>query len=99
MHLKQAISPAVALHPILLLAISTHYSGHLEYLKQSIKNKIKGSVKEATGTIKEKAGRVTRNKETESRGTADKAGGLNSEKRRRRRKSFRAVSSFFVEQS
>jgi uncharacterized protein YjbJ (UPF0337 family) len=44
-------------------------------MKSSTKDRAKGRVQEAKGTLKEKAGRATGNPKTEDRGTAEKAGG------------------------
>ena len=44
-------------------------------MKSSTKDKIKGSVKQATGAIKEKAGRASGDADLRDRGTAEKVGG------------------------
>ena len=44
-------------------------------MKSSTKDKIKGSVKEASGAIKEKAGQTSGNPNLRDRGTAEKVSG------------------------
>ena len=44
-------------------------------MKSSTKDKAKGRVEQAKGVVKEKAGRATRDPETETSGTKDKAKG------------------------
>jgi uncharacterized protein YjbJ (UPF0337 family) len=44
-------------------------------MKSSTKDKIKGSVKQAKGALKEKAGRAAGNPAMEDRGTAERVGG------------------------
>ena len=44
-------------------------------MKSSTKDKIKGTAREATGKIKESAGRATGNRDLEDRGTVEKADG------------------------
>jgi uncharacterized protein YjbJ (UPF0337 family) len=44
-------------------------------MKSSTKDKIKGSVKQAKGAIKEKAGRTAGNPNLQDRGTAEKVSG------------------------
>jgi uncharacterized protein YjbJ (UPF0337 family) len=44
-------------------------------MKSSTKDKIKGRVEQATGAVKEKAGRATGNPDLEDRGTAEKIKG------------------------
>ena len=44
-------------------------------MKSSTKDKIKGTFKEAKGSVKEKAGKATRNPDLRDRGTLEKAGG------------------------
>lgn len=44
-------------------------------MKSSTKDKIKGTIKEAKGKMKEKAGRASGNPEMEDQGAVEKAGG------------------------
>jgi uncharacterized protein YjbJ (UPF0337 family) len=44
-------------------------------MKSSTKDKIKGNVQQAKGSLKEKVGRATGDPEMEDRGTAEKVGG------------------------
>lgn len=44
-------------------------------MKSSTKDKIKGSVSQVRGTIKEKAGQASGNADLRDRGTAEKVGG------------------------
>lgn len=44
-------------------------------MKSSTKDKIKGTVKQAKGAIKEKAGQASGNPNLQDRGTAEKVGG------------------------
>jgi uncharacterized protein YjbJ (UPF0337 family) len=44
-------------------------------MKSSTKDRVKGRASEATGKIKEKAGRALGNPRMEDRGTAERAGG------------------------
>ena len=44
-------------------------------MKSSTKDKIKGSVRQAKGAIKEKAGQASGNARLHDRGTAEKVGG------------------------
>jgi uncharacterized protein YjbJ (UPF0337 family) len=44
-------------------------------VKSSTKDRAKGRLREAAGTIKEKTGRATRDPDLEDRGTAEKVGG------------------------
>jgi uncharacterized protein YjbJ (UPF0337 family) len=44
-------------------------------MKSSTKDKIKGGFREATGKVKEKAGKTTGNSNLRDRGTTEKAGG------------------------
>lgn len=49
-------------------------------MKSSTKDKAAGKLKQATGTIKEKAGRATGDRRMEDRGTGEKVGGKVREK-------------------
>jgi len=44
-------------------------------MKQSIKDEVEGTLHEAKGKIKEKAGQVTNNPKLKAEGTAEKVGG------------------------
>ncbi|PZR77157.1 MAG: CsbD family protein [Chthoniobacterales bacterium] len=44
-------------------------------MKSSTKDKIKGTMREAKGKVKEEAGRATGNRDMQDRGIAEKAGG------------------------
>lgn len=44
-------------------------------MKSSTKDRAKGRLNEATGKLKEKAGRATRDVDLENRGTTEKIGG------------------------
>lgn len=44
-------------------------------MKSSTKDKIKGTMREAKGKVKEEAGRATGNRDMQDRGTAEKTGG------------------------
>jgi uncharacterized protein YjbJ (UPF0337 family) len=44
-------------------------------MKSSTKDKAKGKLNEAAGSVKEKAGRATGNRDMEDRGTGQKVGG------------------------
>jgi uncharacterized protein YjbJ (UPF0337 family) len=46
----------------------------LVFMKSSTKDKIKGTFKEAKGSVKEKAGKATRDPDLRDRGTVEKAG-------------------------
>jgi uncharacterized protein YjbJ (UPF0337 family) len=45
------------------------------FMKSSTKDRVKGRLNEAKGTLKEKAGRATRDPDMQDRGTAEKVGG------------------------
>jgi uncharacterized protein YjbJ (UPF0337 family) len=44
-------------------------------MKSSTKDRIKGRLNEASGKVKEKAGRASRDPDMQDRGTAEKVGG------------------------
>lgn len=44
-------------------------------MRSSTKDKVRGKIKQAKGTIKEKAGRATKNPDLEERGANEKVGG------------------------
>jgi uncharacterized protein YjbJ (UPF0337 family) len=44
-------------------------------MRSSTKDKVKGRLREGKGTVKEKAGRATRDPDLQDRGTSEKVGG------------------------
>jgi uncharacterized protein YjbJ (UPF0337 family) len=65
-------APAKPLHGFYIRSVAER---RFLVMKSSTKDKINGTLKEATGKVKEEAGKATGNRNLRDRGTAEKVGG------------------------